>query len=220
MPELGLFPLGIVLLPTEQIPLHIFEERYRELIGECLEEESEFGLLLADDAGLREVGTRTAVTEVLQRFEDGRLNIVVEGRGRFRLVELTDGRSFQTGEVEEVNDLDDPAEPDEIGRALALFERLLELTATEVEVPPPDHPQLSYALAARFDFALDVKQELLQEVSERLRLRRLCELLELAATALEREREIAARAATNGKVQPRRPTGEDVEDEPGADEAD
>ena len=224
MPELGLFPLGIVLLPTEQIPLHIFEERYRELIGECLEEEREFGLLLADDAGLRDVGTRAAVTEVLQRFEDGRLNIVVEGHDRFRLLELTDGRSFQTGEVEAVDDLDDPADADDVARALELFERLLELTATEVEVPPPDHPQLSYALAARFDFAVDVKQELLTEVSERLRLRRLCELLELAATALEREREIAARAATNGKVQPRRPSGEDLDedeqdDEPNEDES-
>ena len=58
MSELGLFPLGIVLLPTEQIPLHIFEERYQELIGECLDLELEFGLVFADDEGLREVGTR------------------------------------------------------------------------------------------------------------------------------------------------------------------
>ena len=57
MSELGLFPLGIVLLPTEQIPLHIFEERYQELIGECLAEEREFGLVFADEDGLREIGT-------------------------------------------------------------------------------------------------------------------------------------------------------------------
>ena len=99
MDEIGLFPLGIVLLPTEQVPLHIFEERYKELIGECLDEEREFGLVFADDDGLREVGTRAAVTDVLERFEDGRLNVVVEGRERFRLVELTTGRAFQTGEV-------------------------------------------------------------------------------------------------------------------------
>ena len=104
MSELGLFPLGIVLLPTEQIPLHIFEERYQELIGECLEEEREFGLVYADDDGLREIGTRAAVTEVLDRFDDGRLNIVVEGRERFRLLELTEGRSFQTGLVEPIED--------------------------------------------------------------------------------------------------------------------
>jgi Lon protease-like protein len=92
MSELGLFPLGIVLLPTEQIPLHIFEERYQELIGECLDLELEFGLVYADDEGLREVGTRALVTEVLDRFDDGRLNIVVEGGERFRLLQLTEGR--------------------------------------------------------------------------------------------------------------------------------
>ena len=137
MRELGLFPLGIVLLPTEQIPLHIFEDRYQELIGECLAEEREFGLIYADEDGLREVGTRAAVTEVLDRFDDGRLNIVVEGRERFRLLELTDGRSFQTGLVEPVEDEPDPAEPADADRALELFHRLVELTGAEVEPPAP-----------------------------------------------------------------------------------
>jgi Lon protease-like protein len=203
MSEIGLFPLGIVLLPTELVPLHIFEPRYRELIGECLEEEREFGLVLADDDGLREVGTRAAVTEVLERFDDGRLNVVVEGRERFRIAELTGGRSFQTAEIEPVEDEDDPPVADDVERSLALFQRLIELTGTEIEAPEPTTPQLSYAVAARFEFVPTLKQELLQEVSEHRRLRRLCELLEGAADALEREREIAARAATNGKVQPR-----------------
>ena len=79
MAEIGLFPLGIVLLPTEQVPLHIFEDRYKELIDECLAEEREFGLVYADDDGLRPVGTLAAVTEVIERFDDGRLNVVVEG---------------------------------------------------------------------------------------------------------------------------------------------
>ena len=60
MTELGLFPLGIVLLPGEQLPLHIFEERYKELIGECLDGDGEFGLVYADDDGIRDVGTRGA----------------------------------------------------------------------------------------------------------------------------------------------------------------
>ena len=97
MSELGLFPLGIVLLPSEQIPLHIFEERYQELISDCLDLEQEFGLIFADDEGLREIGTRAAVTEVLDRFDDGRLNIVVEGGERFRLLELTTGGRSKRG---------------------------------------------------------------------------------------------------------------------------
>ena len=86
-----------MLLPTEQVPLHIFEPRYRELIGESLEQGVPFGIVYADDDGLRQIGTLATVTEVVERFADGRLNIVVEGGERFRLVELTEGRSFVTG---------------------------------------------------------------------------------------------------------------------------
>ncbi|HUP32354.1 MAG TPA: LON peptidase substrate-binding domain-containing protein [Gaiellaceae bacterium] len=203
MNELGLFPLGIVLLPSEQIPLHIFEDRYQELIGECLDEEREFGLVYADDAGLREVGTRAAVTEVLDRFEDGRMNVVVEGRERFRLLELTEGRSFHTGRVEPIEDVQDAADPEDSEHAIELFHRLVELTGAEVEEPRLDAGQLSFELAGRFEFAPELKQRLLQLTSERRRMKLLAELLAGAATAVEREREVAERAQGNGKVDPR-----------------
>jgi Lon protease-like protein len=198
--ELGLFPLPLVLLPTEQIPLHIFEERYQELIGECLDHDLEFGLLYADDEGIGEVGTRAAVIDVITRFDDGRLNIVVEGRERFRLAELTSGRSFQTAAVAPVEDAEDPAAPASVERARALFTQLRELTGSEVEIPGPDTPQLSFALASRVELAADVKLELLAQLSERLRLERVCELLEGAAVTVERRRLAAERAATNGRV--------------------
>ena len=118
MSEIGLFPLGIVLLPTEQVPLHIFEDRYKELIGECLAEDREFGLVYADDDGLRQVGTFAAVTEVLERFDDGRLNVVIEGRSRFRVVELTSGRTFDTAEVEPVEDQPDGASEQDVELSL------------------------------------------------------------------------------------------------------
>ena len=203
MSELGLFPLGIVLLPNEQVPLHIFEERYQELIGECLAGGQEFGLIFADDEGLREVGTRAAVTEVLDRFEDGRMNIVVEGRERFRLVEVTEGRSFQTARVEPVEDEPGPADPQDTESALELFHRLVELTGAEVEEPRLDAEQLSFELAGRFELAPRPKQQLLQLTSERERMSLLAELLAGAAAAVEREREIADRAHGNGKVDPR-----------------
>jgi Lon protease-like protein len=198
--ELGLFPLGIVLLPTEQVPLHIFEERYKELIAECLADEEEFGLVFADADGIREIGTRAAVVEVLARLEDGRMNVLVEGRERFRLLELTRGRSFQTGEVEPFVDEDDPAETGSVERALELFDRLRELTGSDVELPSADSVQLSYELAARVELASEAKQQLLQEVSERVRLERVGELLVEAAATVERQRRAAERAATNGKV--------------------
>src|SRR5919197_1446066 len=125
MVELGLFPLPVVLVPTEQIPLHIFEPRYRELISECVELESEFGLVLAtEDGGVHEVGTRAAVAAVLEVLEDGRMNVVVEGRERFRLLELTSGRSFATGVVEPLLDDDERPHDADVERAMTLFQKL------------------------------------------------------------------------------------------------
>ena len=200
MSEIGLFPLPIVLLPTEQVPLHVFEERYKELIGECLADQREFGFVYADDDGLREVGTRAGVTEVLARFGDGRMNVLVEGRERFKLLSLTTGRAFQTGDVESIVDDNEPPEQESVGRALELFERLRELTGSDVETPVQPL-QLSYALAARVELAPQVKQELLQETSERVRLDRVCELLDDATASVERQRRAAERAASNGKVE-------------------
>ena len=203
MPELGLFPLGIVLLPTEQIPLHIFEPRYCDLVGGCLTAGEEFGLVLADeDGGLAEIGTRARVTEVLEQFDDGRLNVVVEGGERFRLLELTEGRAYQTANVEPVEDVDDPASPDEIVRVLALFDRLLELTGETIERPELEAEQVSFAVAARFELAPALKQGLLSLRSERERTAMLGDVLETAAATVERGQEIAARAVTNGKVAP------------------
>jgi Lon protease-like protein len=202
MEEIGLFPLGLVLLPTEQVPLHIFEPRYRELIAECLEADQPFGLVYADDDGLRRTGTLARVVEVTERFDDGRLNIVVEGGDRFRLVELTDGRSFHTGTIEAIRDSDDPPAPEDVKRGLGLFSRLVELTGADVEVPAETLEQPSFVLASRFELAPELKLELLEERSERIRLRRLCEILETVAAAVERQREIAERAQKNGRVQP------------------
>jgi Lon protease-like protein len=198
--EIGLFPLSLVLLPSERVPLHIFEERYQELIGECLATESEFGLVYADDDGIREIGTRAGVVEVLDRFDDGRMNVLVEGRERFRLVELTSGRSFHTGEVTAVSDADDRPDAGVVERALGLFGRLRELTGSDVEVPPATTEQLSYALASRVELDPEIKLDLLTEVSERARLDRVCELLEAAAVTVERQRLAAERAMTNGRV--------------------
>jgi Lon protease-like protein len=199
--ELGLFPLPLVLLPTERVPLHIFEERYRELIGECLDSGSDFGIVYADDDGLREVGTRALVTEVLGRHADGRMDILVEGGDRFRLTELTSGRSFHTGLVAPIEDDDDPAPSDVVERALGLFDKLRELTGSDVDVPDADVAQLSYALAARVELAPDDKLLLLTDVSERSRIDRVCDLLEDALATARRVRGAAERAATNGKVQ-------------------
>src|SRR5207253_4783538 len=203
MTEIGLFPLALVLLPTERVPLHIFEPRYKELIGECLAEDREFGLVLEDDTGRRDVGTRAGVIEVLQVFDDGRMNVVVEGRDRFRLLEVTEGRSFLTGDVEPVDDDVDPPEDVDVDRAVRAFRKLVEVAEAEIDEPVGEEGPLSFELASRVDFGLELKQELLELRSERSRLKRLAELIERAVEAMKLEREIRDRAARNGKVGPR-----------------
>jgi ATP-dependent Lon protease len=197
MAELGLFPLKVVLLPTEQIPLHIFEPRYKELIGECIEDDAEFGLVLSDDEGLRRVGTRARVTDVLERFDDGRLNVVVEGGERFRLVELTSGRAFHTGQIEPIEDEDLDAEPADAQRALGLFRRVAELAEAETTEPEPSR-RLSYEIAARIELPLGLKQELLESQSEPERLRRLSQALDGIAELLTKQKELRDLSSRNG----------------------
>jgi ATP-dependent Lon protease len=203
VPELGLFPLPLVLVPTERIPLHIFEPRYLDLVGECLESDGEFGLVLATgDGAVHEIGTRARVASVVDELEDGRLNIVVEGGERFRLLELTRGHSYQTGVVEPVADEDESVPPEVAAGAIEAFRALAEAADSDVDVPEPDSPDLVWELAARVDFGVEPKQEILASTSPAQRMRRLTELLEASLEALRLEQTLRDRAGRNGKVSP------------------
>jgi Lon protease-like protein len=200
--EIGLFPLNLVLVPGEQAPLHIFEPRYRELIGECLDFGNDFGLLLEDDEGMREVGTRCRVVEVIDRFPDGRLNVVVEATERFQLLEVTDRRAFRTAEVETLPDESDTPLEDEVEEVLAAYARVVAAAEAELDDLDLDADSVAYQIAARIDFGTEVKQGLLELRSERERVIKLAPMLNQAAEAVEREREIRTRAAGNGRVEP------------------
>jgi len=197
--EIGLFPLGIVLLPTELVPLHIFEDRYQELIGECLELDREFGLVYQDEDGIRDTGTRARVTEVLDRLEDGRLNIAVEGTERFRVTKVTRGRSFLTAEVEPVDDEWSEPDPEAAARALASYRALAAAAAeTEPEEPDESSPQLAFELAANVELAPESKQQLLELRTEAERLVLVADLFDAALAAVIAVRELEKRAKTNG----------------------
>jgi Lon protease-like protein len=200
--EIGLFPLSSVLVPGELLPLHIFEERYKDLIGDCRERGGEFALLYSDGRGTREVGTTAQVVEVLETMEDGRMNIVVRGDEVVRVIEITRGRSYMTGRVEPAPD--DPAGGGEGGSALDLYRRIAEATGQEPdpEVAPDGGRVLSYAITARVDFPAAEKQRILEERSERGRLALVTELLTRGLENLATAARIQKRAATNGKVAP------------------
>ena len=201
MREIGLFPLGLVLVPSERIPLHIFEPRYRELIRECVANDDVFGIMLEDEDGRRDIGTLAAIADVVHTFDDGRMNILVEGRERFAVTAWTEGRAYPTAEVELLEDVtDDPADPADADRALELFRKLAEVTSAEVDEPDGASGSLAFEIAAHVDFGMTPKQDLLELDSERDRLHRLASLLDAALAAMTRERDIKERASTNGRV--------------------
>lgn len=204
MSEIGLFPLGVVLLPTERLPLHIFEERYKELIGECLQGEREFGLVFSDDDGMRTAGTRAAVVDVIERFPDGRLNVVVEGKDRFRIVRVTSGRSFDTAIVEDFSDEDEKDVPvqEDLAECIQAYRRLADAAGAEPDDFEPAAGSVAFQIAAVIDFTPELKQELLELRSEGERLVKLTGLLDRAVDTVLLQRTARERAAGNGHVSP------------------
>ena len=196
-----LFPLGLVLIPHELVPLHIFEERYKLMIGECLERDSEFGIVWLADDGLKEIGCSARISRVLERFEDGRLNVLVEGTSPFRLMRRIEDLPYPAGDVELLADDDEP------GQATAPAEkarrRYADLVAevTDERPEPEALEQLdAYGMAATLDVALDAKQALLELRSERDRLGRLEALFAQALGRIRHAERAAERARGNGSV--------------------
>jgi ATP-dependent protease La (LON) substrate-binding domain len=116
---LPLFPLPLVLLPQNPLPLHIFEERYREMIGEAIADDSEFGIVMAAEGGIVNVGCTATIERVVERFDDGRLNIATLGRRRFEVLSLNEDRAFLRGEVSFFDDVDETAQPNLAQQAIA-----------------------------------------------------------------------------------------------------
>lgn len=198
--ELPLFPLGLVALPTEAVPLHIFEERYKAMIGECLDRQSEFGILWLSDDGLKQTGCACVVERVLEEMPDGRLNILCRGTRPFRLVERIEDRTYPVGRVTWLSDKDEQPDEQTLETARAAYGELVEEATDE----PPDAEQLqrmnSYSMAATVDFGLDAKQGLLDLRSENARLRLVARLFRAAIKRLDFIERAQARARSNGKV--------------------
>ena len=194
-----LFPLGVVLLPTESVPLHIFEERYKLMIGECLDGKGEFGIVWVSDDGLRETGCAARITRLLEQLPDGRMNILVEGTKPFALRRRIEDLPYPAGEVELLEDEPDAGESIAGTDARDRYAELVE-SATEERPDPEELAELgAYAMAATLDVGLEAKQELLELRSEIRRLERLTGICEEALVQLERAREVAERARGNGK---------------------
>jgi Lon protease-like protein len=200
-----LFPLGLVLLPHETVPLHIFEERYKTMIGECLDEGREFGVLWLSDDGLRAIGCAASITQLLERADDGRLNILAEGTRPFRLLRRLEDLAYPAGDIELLDD--EPGEGPGAAAAEAR-ERYADLVdrATDSRPEPEDLERLdAYGMAATVDLAPGAKQELLELRDESLRLERVGQLLEDALQRIDYAERAGDLARSNGRARPGQP---------------
>jgi Lon protease-like protein len=195
-----LFPLGIVALPTESVPLHIFEDRYRRMIDECLQAEREFGIVWLSEEELKPVGCACEIDKVLERMHDGRLNILAIGTRPFRLIERQDDLPHPAGVVELLADEPEQPDPEAAQTAHELYAELVE-QATDQQLEEDELEAMdAYRMAATVEFGPDAKQELLELRSENARLRLLALLFRAAIKRLELVERAQARARSNGKV--------------------
>lgn len=193
--DLGLFPLDLVLVPGEVLPLHLFEPRYRQLYADCVLEDEPFVIVRAAGDESAPIGCAARFQELTRRHPDGRLDVIVRGALAVEVVAPTSGRLYRTAQVRPLADADDPAP--EAARD-AVVARYREFAGSDPE--PADDVPLSYALAGSLPLDPDSKQALLDERSEARRV----EMLDAAiARAIERNArvaEYARRASTNGHV--------------------
>jgi Lon protease-like protein len=176
---LPLFPLQVVVFPRTRLPLHIFEDRYKEMVGTAIQEKSEFGIVLAKNEGIVNVGCTVVVEEVLKRYPDGRMDIITRGQRRFEILFLNEQMSFLRAEVQYFDDEEpEPAPPGMQKTALEQYRNLVELGESrpygEADL---DDPQLSFQLAQNIQ-DLDFLHMLLRNRSETGRLKEVAEFLE------------------------------------------
>lgn len=168
---LPLFPLSLVLLPSVRLPLHIFEERYKEMMGLLIPERGEFGVVLAKDGGVVNVGCTATVEDVIRRYPDGRLDLLATGRRRFRIMSLDEEKSYIRADVEFFNDDDVSPAPFALQeRAIAECVKLRAIYDRPLPPEPqPGEPLLSFHLGELVD-DVDHRQTLLVMKSETERL--------------------------------------------------
>jgi Lon protease-like protein len=200
--RLPLFPLNVVLFPSSSLPLHIFEERYKTLINECIGRNKDFGINLLRPDGMEEVGCTASVIHVARRYDDGKMDIVVRGERIYRLVDFTDdSKPYAVGTVEYVTDLQqevDTALVDDTVRLFRVLQQLASrapLSATQIT---DALPRLSFVIAQKAGLDLDARQRLLETQDENARLELLRRHLTAMIPQLEKKEELERLTQNDG----------------------
>ncbi len=194
---LPLFPLPLVLFPRTPLPLHIFEERYKELIGDVLQSKSEFGIVLAGEKGIVNTGCSATIEKVLERYPDGRMDLVAIGRRRFEIEALDDEKPYLRGSVEFFDDEEFEPVPAEVKRRVMEGYEALRVVEDETFEPELADPQLSFQLAQIVP-DLNFRQALLSARSESNRMKQLAEFFPAYTSRQRQVQHIRSVAPKNG----------------------
>lgn len=209
---LSLFPLEVVLFPGQPMPLHVFEDRYKEMIGECLEKRSEFGVVLMKENAILNVGCTAEITAVTRRYKDGRMDLETIGRRRFEVLFLDENKSYLRAATQFFEDEDAAAKgaAREMAvlrrRAMKLHSDILDLLYSDQEERDrhrnqvkTEAPQLSFHLVGPLPVDVDFKQLLLTLRSEGERLEKVVEYLEKLGPRLRLTSRVRSKAGGNGQ---------------------
>jgi Lon protease-like protein len=197
--RIPLFPLDVVLMPGAELPLHIFEPRYKLMIARCLAEKSEFGMILAANQSVAAVGCTAEIVRKLRDYPDGRSDILTIGRSVFRLTGLIEEQQYYEGHVEYVEDVPYAHDAQQQAELLQLFEKCYALLFARpwVRKENDDEATLAYRLAAQLPVELEKRQALLEMRSERDRRELLLRWIERFAPKLTAQQKARARAERN-----------------------
>lgn len=207
--SLPLFPLGVVLYPGERLPLHIFEPRYKDLVGRCLAENGRFGIVLFDEGTMAEIGCTARIDEVVARYEDGRMDIIVVGEERFRVRQVHQVLSYMTADVDLMPEPEEPLQSELKERAITQHMKLLELAGRTVR---PSLYQgvrsVSFVMAHNAGLTLQQKQQILELRGENERIAFLVDHFEGLIPRVEQFEDLKRRIQSNGHFKDFPPEGQ------------
>jgi len=198
-----LFPLELVLMPSMPLPLHIFEERYKLMIGECLEQKKEFGVVYQKGSDMKKIGCTARIVQVLRRFDDGRLDIMTQGVKRFVIENIYEDKAYLQAEVVYFDDEMDEGADNLMADGIKLLEQLDVMTGKKRDyrsLSKMDHKTISFVLSYNEVFSMEEKQSFLEMRSTRERITKSVESLRIMVKKEKLSREIKKIIGGNGNL--------------------
>jgi len=198
-----LFPLEVVLMPSMPLPLHIFEERYKLMIGECLEQKREFGVVYQKGSDIKKIGCTARIVQVLRRFDDGRLDIMTQGVERFVIESINEDKPYLQAEVIYFDDEREKGADNLIADGIKLLEALDGMTGKKRDyrsLSRMDRKTISFVICYNDVFSMEEKQSFLEMTSTSERIRKGVDSLRKAVELMQITEEIRRIAGGNGDL--------------------